>query len=309
MARAAPFRVQILPVVLLAMGSVFALMEPRFVSAENLTNVARQLSVLAILACGQLFAIVSGGIDLSPGSIIGLVSVVSTLMIVEHGIAPGIAAGVGMGGLLGVVNGAMVAGLRIPPMIATLGMLYFARGAAFALTGGMPVERVPQAFALLGKGSVGPLPVPAVIAGAVFLASHVVLARLRIGRYILAVGAGEESARLAGIPTRFCKAAAYVLAGFLAGLAGVVLSARMGSGQPAIGEGLEFESIAAAVLGGAKLGGGEGRVLGTVFGVLFLALLGNGLNLVRVSSFTQMLVIGAVLIVAIVADRLRQGWR
>ena len=303
------WRVPILPVALLGMATIFTLVQPRFASAVNLTNVARQLSVLSILACGQLFAIVSGGIDLSPGSIIGLVSVVSTLLIVDQGVLSGVAAGIAVGGLLGAVNGAMVAGLRIPAMIATLGTLYFARGAAFALTGGMPVERVPQAFAVLGKGSLGPLPIPALFAAAVFLASHLILARLRVGRYITAVGAGEEAARLAGIPTAVYKAVAYVLAGVCAGLAGVILSARMSSGQPAIGEGLEFESIAAVVLGGARLGGGEGRVLGTLFGVLFLGVLGNGLNLMRVSSFAQMLVVRAVLIVAIVADRLRWGRR
>lgn len=302
-------RVPVLPLVLLGMAAVFTAVQPRFASVVNLTNVARQLSVLSILACGQLFAILSGGIDLSPGSVIGLVSVVSTLLIVDHGVVPGVAAGIAVGGVLGAVNGAMVAGLRIPAMIATLGTLYFARGAAFALTGGMPVERVPQDFAVLGKGSWGPLPIPTVIAAAVFLACHLILTRLRTGRYITAVGAGEEATRLAGIPAAAYKAVAYVLAGACAGLAGVILSARMSSGQPAIGEGLEFESIAAVVLGGARLGGGEGRVSGTLFGVLFLAILGNGLNLMRVSSFTQMLVIGAVLIVAIVADRLRQGRR
>lgn len=293
------------PIVLMAMIVLFFLIQPALLSSGNLANIGRQASVLAILSCGQLFAVLVAGIDLSLGSIIGLTSVVTAMCVLEWGLGWGLLAGVATGCVLGLINGYCISYLRIPAMIATLAMLNFARGGALTATGGMPVERLPEEFGFLGKESLLGIPVPVLVAGLVFVGCYLFLRHTRMGRALYAIGGNEETAHLAGIPVRRYKLIAYALSGMLAGLAGVVLSSRLSSGQPSLGEGLEFESIAAVVLGGARLGGGRGTVGGTLLGVIFLAVLANGLNLARVSSFTQMIVIGCVLIVALIVDRFR----
>jgi ribose transport system permease protein len=291
--------------VLVVMAVLFFVIQPRFFSWTNLTNVGRQASVLAILSCGQLFAVLVGCIDLSVGSLIGVSSVVTTLALLEWGFLPGVIVGLLTGVVLGAANGVVVSYLRVPPMIATLAMLYFAKGAALTITGGMPVERLPRAFGILGKGSVFGIPFPMIIAALVFVICYFVLAKIPAGRNIYAVGGSEETSRLAGIAVRRYKVLAYVTSGFMASLGSVILSSRMSLGQPILGEGLEFESIAAVVVGGSRLGGGKGTIPGTIMGVLFLSILGNGLNLSRVSSFTQMIVVGCVLVAAVVVDRWR----
>lgn len=291
--------------VILGMAALFFLIQPRFFSLTNMTNVGRQASVLAVLSCGQLFVVLVGCIDLSVGSLVGVTSVVTTLALLELGILPGIGLGLLTGIVLGGVNGMVVSYLRIPPMIATLAMLYFAKGAALTITGGMPVERLPKAFGFLGKGSVLGIPYPVIIAALTFAVCYYALSKVSTGRNIYAIGGGEETSRLAGIAVRRHKVFAYMVSGFMAALGSVILSSRMSLGQPILGEGLEFESIAAVVVGGARLGGGKGTIAGTVLGVVFLAVLGNGLNLSRVSSFTQMIVVGCVLIAAVVMDRWR----
>ena len=270
-----------------------------------MTNVGRQASVLAVLSCGQLFVVLVGCIDLSVGSLVGVTSVVTTLALLELGILPGIVLGLLTGIVLGGVNGAVVSYLRIPPMIATLAMLYFAKGAALTITGGMPVERLPKAFGVLGRGFVLGIPYPVIIAILSFAVCHYVLSKISTGRNIYAIGGGEEPSRLAGIAVKRHKVFAYMVSGFMAAAGSIILSSRMSLGQPILGEGLEFESIAAVVVGGARLGGGKGTIPGTVLGVVFLAILANGLNLSRVSSFTQMIVVGCVLIAAVVMDRWR----
>ena len=294
-----------LSIVLLGMAVLFFAIQPRFFSLTNMTNVGRQASVLAVLSCGQLFVVLVGCIDLSVGSLVGVTSVVTTLALLELGILPGIVLGLLTGIVLGGVNGAVVSYLRIPPMIATLAMLYFAKGAALTITGGMPVERLPKAFGVLGRGFVLGIPYPVIIAILSFAVCHYVLSKISTGRNIYAIGGGEEPSRLAGIAVKRHKVFAYMVSGFMAAAGSIILSSRMSLGQPILGEGLEFESIAAVVVGGARLGGGKGTIPGTVLGVVFLAILANGLNLSRVSSFTQMIVVGCVLIAAVVMDRWR----
>jgi ribose transport system permease protein len=291
--------------VLLVMAAMFFVIQPRFFSWTNLTNVGRQASVLALISCGQLFVVLVGCIDLSVGSLIGVSSVVTTLTLLEWGFLPGLTAGLLTGVVLGAANGLAISYLRIPPMIATLAMLYFAKGAALTITGGMPVERLPKAFGILGKGSAFGIPFPMMIAILSFAICYFVLAKIPAGRNIYAVGGSEETSRLAGIAVRRYKVLAYIISGFMASLGSVILSSRMSLGQPILGEGLEFESIAAVVVGGARLGGGKGTIAGTIMGVIFLSILGNGLNLSRVSSFTQMIVMGCVLVAAVVVDRWR----
>ena len=296
-------KIEPLHVVLVVMALLFFAIQPRFFSLTNLTNVGRQASVLAVLACGQLFVVLVGCIDLSIASLIGLISIITTLSLQEWGLLPGFILGLMTGVVFGAVNGIVVSYLRIPAMIATLAMLYFAKGAALTITGGMPVERLPKLFGVLGKGSIIGIPYPMIIAVICFAICHFFLRRLPSGRNIYAIGGGEETSRLAGIAVRPNKVFAYIICGFLTAVGSIILSSRLNSGQPILGEGLEFQSIAAVVVGGARLGGGKGTIPGTIMGVIFLSILGNGLNLARVSSFTQMIVVGCVLIAAVVFDR------
>lgn len=294
-----------MPAILVVMVLLFFAIQPALLSPGNLENVGRQAAIVAILACGQLFVVLSGGIDLSLGSIIGLTSVIAAKIVLEWGLGWGFAAALAVGLLLGTANGVFVAYFRMPAMIVTLAMLYFARGAALIIAGGMPVERLPASFSVIGKGSLLGIPNPVFIAGVVLLVGWFCLRYTRTGRAVFAVGGAEETSYLAGIRVQRIKIAAFAISGALAGLASIVLSSRLSSGQPNLGDGLEFQSIAAVVLGGARLGGGKGSVSGALLGVVFLAFLANGLNLARVSSFTQMIVIGCVLIVAMIVDRLR----
>ena len=284
---------------------LFFIIQPAMLSAQNIGNVARQASGLAVLACGELLAVLVGGIDLSLGSIIGLTSVIAAKIVLAWGLGWGLVAGVLVGLVLGTTNGIFISFYRMPAMIVTLAMLYFARGAALIIAGGMPVERLPLSFGVLGKGALLGIPISAYIALIVFALCGFFLKYSRLGRAFYAIGGAEETSHLAGIRVEWVKVAAYALSGASAGLAGIILSSRISSGQANLGEGLEFSAIAAVVLGGARLGGGKGGIYGTALGVLFLAVLANGLNLARVSDFTQMVVVGCVLIITMIVDRFR----
>jgi ribose transport system permease protein len=308
-AMALPWERFALPLFILLMGLVFGSLNPNFFSWTNLTNVARQSSVLALLSIGQTFAIVSGGIDLSVGSLLAIVSVLGSMQLVEFGLIPGILGGLAAATLAGAINGALIARTKIPPFIVTLGMLSLARGTAFTVTGGMPVVGLPQAVQVIGAGSLGPLPVPGVIAAVGFLGAHWLLRRTPFGRYVYAIGGNEAAAIAAGINVRLHKFLVYCLSGFCAGVAGIVITSRTLSGQPTVGETMELYAIAAVVIGGTRLGGGDGSVVRTIFGVIVIAILGNGLNLINVSSYIQLIVIGAILIVAVGFDLWRRERR
>ncbi|HET7874687.1 MAG TPA: ABC transporter permease [Methylomirabilota bacterium] len=298
-----------LPAFILLMGLVFGSLNPNFFSWTNLTNVARQSSVLALLSIGQTFAIVSGGIDLSVGSLLAVVSVLGSMQLVSLGLVPGIVGGVAAATLAGAVNGALIARTKIPPFIVTLGMLSLARGTAFTITGGMPVVGLPPEIQAIGAGSLGPLPVPGVIAAVAFLGGHWLLRRTPFGRYVYAMGGNESAAVAAGISVRRHKFFVYCLSGFCAGVAGIIITSRTLSGQPTVGETLELYAIASVVIGGTRLGGGDGSLVRTLFGVVVIAVLGNGLNLINVSSYIQLIVIGAILIVAVGFDLWRRERR
>ena len=298
-----------LPAFILLMGLVFGSLNPNFFSWTNLTNVARQSSVLALLSVGQTFAIVSGGIDLSVGSLLAIVSVLGGMQLVAFGLVPGIAGGVLVATLAGCVSGLLIARTKIPAFIVTLGMLSLARGTAFTVTGGMPVVGLPPDIQWIGAGSLGPLPAPGVIAAVAFLAAHWLLRCTPFGRYVYAMGGNESAAVAAGINVRLHKFFVYCLSGFCAGLAGIVITSRTLSGQPTVGETLELYAIASVVIGGTRLGGGDGSLVRTLFGVVVIAVLGNGLNLINVSSYIQLIVIGAIIIVAVGFDLWRRERR
>ncbi len=298
-----------LPLAVVFLSLVFGTINRNFFTASNLANVARQTSILAIASVGQTMVILTGGVDLSQGSVLGLVSVVASTQIVMRGIAAGMLTGLLLGLAVGIVHGMVVAHLGLPAFIVTMGTLSFLRGAAFTYTNGMPVTGLPNSFALLGSGSIYGVPVPAVLALLVFVIGYLFLTWTKAGRYLYAIGGNEEAAFLSGINIAKYKVIAYCFSGTLAGLAGLVLTSRVISGQPTLGETFQLESVAAAVIGGTSLKGGEGGMVGTFFGVLLMAVIGNGLNLVRVSSFVQMMVIGAVIIIAVAVDTLNKRSR
>ncbi|PYR65091.1 MAG: ribose ABC transporter permease [Acidobacteria bacterium] len=295
-----------MPAVIVGLAIVFGAINPNFWSVTNLANVSRQMSILALLALGQTFAILSGGIDLSVGSLLALVSVVCAQRMKEFGLAFGIGAGVLAGGFAGLVNGLIIARARVPAFIATLGMLVAARGAALVLSGGLPIAGLPREFLTLGAGYLGPFPIPTVIAIVAFALAHVILSRTRFGRYVYAMGSNEEAAVLSGINVAKYKMLVYITSGLFAGVAGVILTARVISGQPTLGEVQELYSIAAVVIGGGRISGGVGGVWTTLMGVLVLGILGNGLNLVQVSSYIQNIVIGAIIVGAVWIDLARE---
>ena len=298
-----------LPAVLVLLGIVFGAANRNFLTAGNLSNVARQYSPLALISIGQTFVIINGGIDLTVGALMALTSVCAALAMLAWGFAPGVLAGLALGTAVGAANGVLVARTPIPPFIVTLGALSMARGAAFTISGGQPISGLPTPLLWLGSGALGPVPVPAAVALAAFVIFHIVLTRTRFGLYTLAIGGNEEATRLSGVPTGWYKGMAYVLSGVLAATAGLILTARTFSGQPTIGESQELYAIASVVIGGTRLGGGEGSLVRTFLGVLVIAILGNGLNLLNVSSFIQMILIGLIIVLAVGTDFVRERVR
>lgn len=298
-----------MPLVILAMAAAFALLNPNFYSPTNLRNVARQTAILAMTACGQTMVILSGGFDLSVGMVIGLISVAGSLAMTHLGLWPGVAASLAMGTGVGMVNGLMVAKANLPPFIATLAMLSAARGTALLLSSGLPITDLPTEFRYLGAGQVLTLPLPAVIAGVIFAGSHLLMRRTRFGRYIYAIGGNEEAATYAGVPVARYKIGVWSLHGFLVGAAAVVLTSRAVSGHATLGEGAELESIAATVIGGTALGRGRGSIGNTLLGVLAMGILSNGLNLINVSTYYQMVAMGAIIAGAVYVDQWRHRQR
>jgi putative xylitol transport system permease protein len=293
--------------VLLAFVVLLELFVPSFRSIGNVQNILLQTSINSLLAIGATLTILTGGIDLSVGSIVGLTGIVAALLGKSPGTGPfliALAAGVGAGLALGAVNGALVALVRIPPFVVTLGMMSMARSLAFVFSQGQPISDLSDEFLALGQGSFFGVPYPIIISVVAFAIFGVVLARTRFGRYIYAVGGNEEAARVSGVDTRMVKFAVYSLSGLLAGLGGVVLSARATAGISTNGEGYELTAIAAAVIGGTSLSGGRGSLLGTVAGVLIIGIMVNSLDLLNISPFYQGLIQGTIIIGAVAIDAL-----
>ena len=295
-------------IALLALAAVLAALKPHFLSPANLTNVVRQVSINGILAVGVTVVLLTGGVDLSLGSLVAVTGVVAAHLAHPgaYPLAVPIAAGLLAGAACGAVNGAVVTRGGVPPFIATLGMMTAARGLALVLSDGRPVSNMSPELTRLAGDAAG-IPIPALILGAVAAAVAWMLRNLRLGRYLYAVGGNELAARAAGIRVQGVKFAAYVLCGALAGLAGVVLAARITTGQPNAGVAYELDAIAAVVIGGTRLSGGVGGVGGTLLGVLLMGVIGNGLDLLNVPSYYQQIVKGAIIIGAVWFDRCQQA--
>ena len=288
----------------LLLCAVLSLLSDRFLTLGNLVNVLRQSSINGIIAVGMTFVILTAGIDLSVGAVLALSAVVTASLLQQDlPVALAMAAGLGLGAVLGLVNGSIISRTRVPPFIATLGMMTVARGLTLTFTQGRPITGLPPAFRFIGTGSLGPVPSPIVIAGLVFLFGYLLLDRTRYGVAIRAIGNNPVAARYAGISTRRYTTFVYVLAGFLAALAGMILTARLNSAQPTAGLSYEFDAIAAVVVGGTSFSGGEGGLGGTLLGVLVITVLNNGLNLLNVSSFWQPVVTGVVIALALLLYR------
>lgn len=298
-----------LPAVIVLMAATFSLLNPNFYSATNLRNVARQSAILGITACGQTMVILSGGFDLSVGMVIGFISVAGSLVMSHLGLWPGMLAGLLMGTAVGALNGVMVAKAGLPPFIATLAMFSAARGLALILSGGLPIVDLPPSYRELGAGHVLTLPLPAVIAAVVFVACHLLMKKTRFGRYVYSIGGNEEAAVFSGVPVARYKITVWSLHGLLVGAAAVILTSRAVSGHATLGEGAELESIAATVIGGTALGRGRGSIGNTLFGVLAMGILTNGLNLINVSTYYQMVAMGVIIAGAVYVDQWRHRQR
>ena len=281
---------------------------PVFLTADNLFNIGVQTAVTAIIAIGMTIVIVTAGIDLSVGSVAALAGVVGASLMANSGVSPvlAIVGGTAVGALCGLVNGLLITVGNLPPFIATLGMLSAARGIVYISTGAVAVFGLPDSFRLLGEGQIGPLPIPVLFLVGVAVAGHLLLTRTKLGRYSYAIGSNEEAARLSGIPIRRYLTAVYVLCGALAGFGGMIAASRTVSGQPNYGLGLELDVIAAAVIGGASLFGGQGTVVGTLIGGFLIALIRNGARLLDINIFYQSVIIGVIIWIAVFFDQYRR---
>jgi ribose transport system permease protein len=288
---------------LLALCVVLWALTPHFLTVSNLLNVLDQTAINAIVAVGMTFVIVSGGIDLSVGSVLALSGIVlGNALAAGMPVPVAIALGLVVGTSCGLFNGLLVTWGRLPPFIATLGMMSVARGLALMVAEGRPVSGFAEGFRMLSTERVLGIPAPVFITAAVYAAAHFVLARTVFGRATYAIGGNEEAARLSGVAVRLHKTAAYAVAGGMSAAAAAILTARLNSAQPTAGIMYELDAIAAAVIGGVSLTGGEGTVVGALIGALIMGVLRNGLNLLNVSSFFQQVVIGGVIIGAVLVD-------
>jgi ribose transport system permease protein len=296
---------------LLLLVIVLTILSPFFLTVRNLFNVLQQISVLAILALGSTAVIVSGGIDLSVGSVLALGSAVSAWTFAESDwpFVLAIAAGLLVGAAAGLLNGALITAGRLPPFIGTLATLSAARGLALVVTQGKPISGFPEWFRTIATFDLfGVVPVSVVLVFVLYALGATYLRYRPSGRALYAIGGNEEVARLSGLPVVKEKLKVYTLAGVLSALGGLVLAARLNSVQPTAGTGAELDVIAAVVIGGASLSGGQGTVAGTFIGALIIGVLRNGLNLLDVSSFWQQVVIGAVIAIAVMTDTLRRRY-
>ncbi|MDE3931242.1 ABC transporter permease [Glaesserella parasuis] len=302
----------------------FSVTNEFFFTSNNIMTVGLQTSTIALIGIGATCVILTGGIDLSTGSVVAL-SGVAAAMIVNAGVPVplGMVLGILVGGACGLTNGILVTQMKLPPFIATLGMMMVARGLALYVTNAAPVSGMPESFAVLGNGALFKIveegsnglpkvvftgiPYPVIIMIFITVLFTFALTKLKVGRYIYAIGSNEEAARLSGIKTNIVKIYAYVASGLLSGLTGVILASRLVTAQPNGGVTYELDAIASAVVGGTSLMGGVSTIPGTLIGSFIIGVLRNGLNMNGVSSFVQMIVIGLVIIVAVSLDQLRQS--
>lgn len=297
-----------MPFVLLVLVVFMLIKAPNFGTVSNLFNVARSISISAILAAGMTFVIITTGIDLSVGSTIAVSGCIAVLA-AQQGLNPLLAILLGMviGALIGLINGFLIAYCNLAAFIVTLGTMTFMRGLAYTITGGLPIVDNGLNFRALGNGYLFHVPIPFIVMIIVYVVMWIVLDKTKYGSHVYAVGGNAEAARLAGINVKGVLLSVYVIAGLCAGLAGCIFAARVVSAQPTAGDGYEMDAIAAADLGGTSLMGGKGKIPGTLIGAIIFGVLTTGLVLMNVPFFTQQLVKGIVIIIAVLIDGLKEN--
>lgn len=295
--------------ILLVLCVVFAVMSEEFFTYINIRNILRQQSMVAITAAGATFVMITTGLDISVGSTIALSGVVFAKL-VQGGMSllPACLIAILVGGIVGLINASMIVGAKINPVIATLGSMYAVRGIAYLVAGGTTIANgLPKNFNVLGRGYIGPVPIPVVIMILVYIVFHFVLSRTLLGKYTYAIGGNKETARLSGISVAKVMVLLYVITGLLTGLSGTIMASRLTSGNPQIGTGFEFDVIIAVFLGGVSTTGGEGTIVGTFIGAMIVGVLSNGLNLLGVDPFYQYIIKGIVLVLAVMLDMALKG--
>lgn len=292
---------------LIGLCIVLSFLSPYFLTVNNLLNVLLQASINLIVAIGMTFVITSGGIDLSVGSIVALAGIIMALALnAGTGLVIACLAALAVGASIGAGNGFLITRFRLPPFIVTLGTMSIVRGLALIISDGRPVYGLPQEQLRIISGSIGPVPIPVIIAAVVAVIAYIVMNHTIIGEYTIAIGGNEEAARLSGINVRLFKVIIYGISGLMCGLAGIILTARLSAAEPIAGMLYELDAIAATVIGGTSLMGGQGSITGTVVGALLMSVLRNGLNLLNIQSYYQQVVIGSVIIAAVALDMLRK---
>ncbi len=306
----------LLPILLVLIYTFFSIVEPQFNSRANLFNILNQASYLAMLATAQLMVLLTRGFDLSVGNVISMISVGTSVGMVSvfrgdpgalgWAIAYGWVLAFAMGAATGFLNGLAVAYLKVSPFITTLGMMTVAEGFASTLSGGRPVYDVPERLMdLFSRGDILGVPVPVVVCLAVLAGVYVLLYWTKFGRSLFIIGSNERAAWVAGIPVKRNLVLTYVVCSLITGIVAFMLTARTGSGEPRLGGGLMLDSLMAAIIGGVSLRGGDGRILYCIVGALFVTMLGNGMNMIRVDSYIQMMILGVALITAVFIDGFR----
>jgi len=278
-----------------------------FLSGENIMNALRQSTIVAIIAAGSFLVLLSGCIDLSVGSTVGLVGVFTAKLIVDYQLPVPAAflGGIALALAIGAVNGLLVTRVRIPPFIVTLGTMEIVRGITYVITNAYPVSNLPPSIEVLGRGYLWIIPIPVIIMFMIYVITYLYADHSRMGRYVYAIGSSEEASFLSGIKVKSIRLYVYMIASFFAAISSLILLSRLASGQPNGGIGYEFQAITAAVLGGTSTSGGKGKILGVLFGALFIAIMNNGMVLLAVSSYFQQIARGLILILAVTFDVLK----
>ncbi|MCP1110354.1 ABC transporter permease [Ohessyouella blattaphilus] len=284
----------------------FSVMTDSFLAVKNGINILRQVSVLSILVVGMTFVIISGGMDLSVGSMLGLSGVVCAKLITEAGISPvlSILLTLLIAALVGTITGILIVKLKVPSIVITLGMMTVIRGLAYIISNGYPIYDIPDEVIYLGQGYVGVVPVPVIVMIVIVFFANFMLNRSYVGRYLYAIGGNEEAARLGGVAVKKIEVALYTISAFLAGVAGIILMARISSGAPASGTGMEMDTVTAAVIGGVSINGGKGKIIEAFIGAVIIGVLSNGLTIMNIGEYYQQVVKGIVLILAVAFDTL-----
>ena len=291
--------------VLLALIIFFALNSRFFLTPQNIINIIRQVAIIGICAAGMTFVILTGGIDLSTGSIVGVSAGVAAWLMVHGSAHPVMATIVALacGVAAGLVNGFFINKIGLPPLITTLATMTALRGVTMLITDGRGIHGITRAYSVIGQGYVGPIPIPAIIMALVFILGYILLEKTKFGRYVYGIGDNEEATRLSGVNVKKVRYAVYGFSGFLSALAGIVFLSRLMSAQPTAGEGYELQIITAVVLGGVSIKGGEGKISLVIVGVIIMGVLANGMIMMNINAFWQWVVRGLVLLLAVSYDR------